>query len=160
MARPAACMALVFMLAIACSSSSSASNRVAASPSVPTEGSLGSLGKPGCAPPVTIQGSEAGVDSNRGSFWALFFSPIPPSIGKEIKVVWRMTGTGAFAFRVSDAEGKTIPLAWGPEGHLGSNWNHPGDEVGTGFNFPHPGCWNIHVARTDASGDLWLEVVI
>jgi hypothetical protein len=157
MVRGAAC-ALVLLLATACSSPPSASNRTT-SPSVTTESFLGSLGKPGCTPPAAVQASETGLDSTRGSFWALFFGPIPPSVGKEIKVVWRMTGTGAFAFRVSDADGKTVPLAWGPQGHLGSNWNHPGDEVGTGFNFPHPGCWNIHVARTDASGDLWLDVI-
>jgi hypothetical protein len=90
--------------------------------------------------------------------WALVFSPAPPSAGQEIKVVWRMTGSGAFAFRVSDGAGETVPLAWGPERHGGSTWVHPGDEVGTGLNFPHAGCWDIHIDRSDASGDLWLEV--
>jgi hypothetical protein len=99
------------------------------------------------------------MDSSRGSFWALFFNPVPPPAGKEIKVVWRMTGSGAFTFRVSDTDRKTIPLAWGPDGHSSSDWNHPGDEVGTGINFPHSGCWDIHVARLDVAGDLWLQVV-
>jgi len=70
-----------------------------------------------------------------------------------------MTGSGAFTFRVSDDAGMVVPLVWGPESHTGSNWDHRGDEVGTGFNFPHAGCWDIHVARSDTSGDLWLEVV-
>ena len=100
-----------------------------------------------------------GFDSPRGSLWALFFNPVPPPAGKEIKVVWRMTGSGGFTFRVSDARGMVVPLVWGPESHTGSNWNHPGDEVGTGFNFPHAGCWDIQVARSDTRGDLWLEVV-
>jgi hypothetical protein len=47
----------------------------------------------------------------------------------------------------------------GPEAHTGSNWDHPGDEVGTGFTFAHAGCWNIRVSRSDVAGDLWLEVV-
>ena len=76
----------------------------------------------------------------------------------EIKVAWRMTGAGAFSFRASDATGKVAPLAWGPVGHDSSEWNHRGDEVGTGFSFPHVGCWDIHVARSDTSADLWLEV--
>jgi hypothetical protein len=159
MVRTAACTAIVVWLTIACSSSSYVSNSVKTSPTVSIGGFLGSLGKLGCAPPATIEGSETGLDSKRGSFWALFFSPVPPSAGKEIKVVWRMTGSGAFTFRISDAGGKTVPLAWGPQGHHGSNWNHPGDEVGTGFNFPHRGCWDIHVARLETYGDLWLEVI-
>jgi hypothetical protein len=84
---------------------------------------------------------------------------VPPPAGKEIKVVWRMTGLGDFRFRVSDAAGMVVPLAWDPMFHGGSNWDHLGDEVGTGFSFPHAGCWDIHVARSDTSGDLWLEVV-
>jgi hypothetical protein len=84
---------------------------------------------------------------------------VPPPAGKEIKVVWRMTGLGDFRFRVSDAAGMVVPLTWDPTFHGGSNWDYLGDEVGTGFSFPHAGCWDIHVARSDTSGDLWLEVV-
>jgi hypothetical protein len=129
-----------------------------ASPSGAAGVSLGSLGSAGCLPAAALHNSESGLDSKAGSFWALFFASVPPPAGHEIKVVWRMTGSGNFAFRVSDAAGKAIPLAWGPEGHGGSTWVHPGDEVGTGLNFPHPGCWDIHVARSDTSADLWLSV--
>jgi hypothetical protein len=101
---------------------------------------------------------EVGLDSKQGSVWALFFVPVPPHARNEIKVAWRMTGAGAFSFRATDAGGKVAPLAWGPVGHDSSEWNHPGDEVGTGFNFPHAGCWDVHVARSDTSADLWLEV--
>ena len=69
-----------------------------------------------------------------------------------------MTGAGDFTFRVSDEGGHTIHLTWGPEGHRSSSWNHPGDEVGTGFNFPHPGCWDVHVAKPTVDADLWLNV--
>jgi hypothetical protein len=136
------------------------------SPSPAVGGSLGSLGNAGCVPAARSHGaggpgglSEVGLDSPRGSLWALFFTPLPPPAGKEIKVVWRMTGVGEFTFRVSDTAGTVVPLAWGPVSHTGSSWDHPGDEVGTGFDFPHAGCWDIHVARSDTRGDLWLEVV-
>jgi hypothetical protein len=159
-------VAILFLTVIACGSSSGPSKRSAISQSPAAGGSLGSLGRPGCAAAAAFHGwptpsgpPEAGLDSPRGSLWALFFNPVPPTAGKEIKVVWRMTGSGAFIFRVSDATGMVAPLAWGPESHTGSNWNHPGDEVGTGFNFPHGGCWDIQVARSDTRGDLWLEVV-
>jgi hypothetical protein len=156
MSRTIIVLAILPQMAIACASTASAVR--------PTPGGvLGTLGSSNCTRTAHFHiwaGAipEAGVDSPRGSFWALFFNPVPPSAGKEIKVVWRMTGSGLFKFRVSDTAGMLAPLAWGPESHLSSNWNHPGDEVGTGFNFPHPGCWDIHVARSDTSGDLWLAV--
>jgi len=71
-----------------------------------------------------------------------------------------MTGLGGFTFRVSDDAGMVVPLVWGPESHSGSTWHHTGDELGTGLNFPHAGCSDIHVARSDTSGDLWLEVAV
>jgi len=126
---------------------------------------LASLGSPGCKPAAAFHDfsgpvvSEVGVDSSRGSFWALFFTSVPPPAGKDIKIVWRMTGSGEFTFRASDADGIVIPpVGTQPHGVNGSNWNHPGFEVGTGFNFPHSGCWRIHVERSDVDGDLWLQV--
>jgi hypothetical protein len=124
------------------------------------------MGTAGCKPAVSFHvlggGTdgfpEAGIDNSRGSIWALFFNPVPPTANQEIKVVWRMTGAGDFTFQVSDMDGKTVPLVWGPEPHGSSSWNHPGNEVGTGFKFPHSGCWRIHVAKPAVDADLWLEV--
>jgi len=166
MSRCIIAIAILSLMVMACGSSSSPSKRPANSPSPVAAGSLGSLGSAGCAPAAHFHGwpslgglPEVGLDSPRGSIWALFFNPVPPQASKEIKVVWRMTGLGDFRFRVSDDAGMVVPLAWGPQSHISSNWNHRGEEVGTGFNFPHSGCWNIHVARSDTSGELWLEVV-
>jgi hypothetical protein len=163
MVARAASILVAAAVAVACASSSSVGPSTAASPSKSTY--LGSLGKPGCQPSAVFHGlggdtgfPEAGFDSSKGSFWALFFTPVPPPAGKDVKVVWRMTGPGDFVFRVSDTGGSTIPLIWGPEGHGSSSWNHPGNEVGTGFNFPHPGCWDIHVAKPTLNADLWLDV--
>ena len=160
-ARFAVSLGLALLLAMACGSPP-ASSRATVSPVAPTGGFLGSLGAPGCLPAATFSKGgmpETGESSSQGSLWALFFSTVPPSAGSDVKVVWRMTGSGSFAFRVSDAAGQPLPLLWGPEVHGGSTWNRPGEEVGTGFNFPHAGCWQIHVDRSDASGDLWLEVI-
>jgi hypothetical protein len=133
----------------------------------PSAGYLGSIGTAGCKPAATFHISgggasgfpEAGMDTGRGSIWAPFFNPVPPPANQEIKVVWRMTGAGDFTFQVLDTRGKTVPLLWGPEVHSSSEWNHPGDEVGTGLKFSHSGCWQIHVAKADVDADLWLEVV-
>ena len=159
-------IAVFSLVVVACGSSASPSKRPAISASPTAGGSLGGLGSAGCVPAAPFHGwgspdgpPEVGLDSPQGSLWALFFGRVPSSAGKEIKVVWRMTGSGGFTFRVSDAAGMLVPLAWGPQRHTGSNWDHPGDEVGTGFNFPHAGCWDIHIARSDTQGDLWLEVV-
>jgi hypothetical protein len=161
----AAALVIAATLTFACTSSPTAVKNVT-SPSPSGSGYLGSIGTVGCKPAATFHSlggiaggiPEAGMDTGRGSIWALFFNPVPPPANQEIKVVWRMTGAGDFAFQVSDAERKTVPLVWGPEGHGSSTWNHLGTEVGTGFKFSHSGCWQIHVAKTDVDADLWLEV--
>jgi hypothetical protein len=160
-----AALAIAVVVTFACTSPSTAIKSVPP-PSPADSGYLGSIGTAGCKPAASFHalggGSggfpEAGMDTSRGSIWALFFDIVPPPANHEIKVVWRMTGAGDFTFRVSDAAGETVPLVWGPDGHGSSTWNHPGDEVGTGLNFPHSGCWQIHVAKPDADADLWLEV--
>lgn len=153
-------VAIAALALVACSSSSKMASQPSPSPSpaAATLRHLGSLGSAGCKPAVAVHGGEAGFDSGQGSFWALFFAAVPPPAGQEIKVVWRMTGSGPFTFRVSDTSGVAAPLVWGPNGHDSSNWNHPGDEVGAGLKFQSAGCWDIHVTRSDAEADLWLEV--
>jgi len=161
------CLSIAVILVIACNSPFDGANRASTSPSASKSLYLGSLGSAGCKPGAAFHGwpvqggfQEVGVDSGRGSLWALFFTPVPPPTGKDIKVVWRMTGSGDFTFSGSDSSGQVIHPTRDPQPHgvNGSNWNHPGFEVGTGFNFPHSGCWNIHVSRSDVAGDLWLEV--
>lgn len=161
----AACMALAGVTAIACSSPSSTASHTPATNSSSVGVYVASLGTAGCKPPAAFHGwqsqagfPEVGIDSSRGSFWALFFTPVPPPTGRDVKVVWRMTGSGPFTFTASDSHGRAASLDWGPDGHTSSDWGHPGDEVGTGFTFPDAGCWHIHVARSDAAGDLWLKV--
>jgi hypothetical protein len=161
----AACLLVAGVAVISCSSPSGGASQTLSSPSHSVGTYLGSLGTAGCNPAAAVHGwqnpggiPEVGIDSSRGSFWALFFTPVPPSSGEDIKVVWRMTGSGVFAFMASDADGNTVAPDWGPTSHTSSSWTHRGDEVGTGFTFPHAGCWDIRVARSDVAGDLWLAV--
>ena len=67
--------------------------------------------------------------------------------GHEIKVVWRMTGTGDLTIDATSADGKTVKPTWGPEAHSGSSFERPGDEWGTGWIFPTPGCWTVNATR-------------
>jgi hypothetical protein len=83
---------------------------------------------------------------------------VPAATGKQIKIVWRMTGHGAFELSALGPSGQMVHPDWGPEGHGGSTWNRPGDEWGTGFTFPSAGCWDIHAMRQHLGGDVYLVV--
>ncbi|MGW0804879.1 hypothetical protein [Nonomuraea sp. NPDC002799] len=82
--------------------------------------------------------------------------PLPR--GKEVKIVWRMTGEGPLRVTGTLPDGTSAKLVWGPEEHGGSNWERPGQEWGTGFVFPKRGCWKIELTRTRGSGHVWLLV--
>jgi len=50
-------------------------------------------------------------------------SPFPLVAGpRDVKVVWRMTGSGPLKLAAYDSDGRRIALAWGPEPHGGSNY--------------------------------------
>jgi hypothetical protein len=91
--------------------------------------------------------------------WALLFPTRPEtSAGDEIKIVFRITGSGALSIDATGPDGTTVGPAWGPEIHSGSNFDHPGDEWGTGWVFPTPGCWVIGAKRTGGSAYLPLLI--
>ena len=101
-----------------------------------------------------MQGVGSGV-----TLWALFF-PTDPQLmaGKEIKVVWRMTGRGDLHLDAAGPGGAAVQPIWGPEPHGSSNWDRPGDEWGTGWLFPNPGCWTITATRDGSQGYLVVRV--
>jgi hypothetical protein len=76
-----------------------------------------------------------------------------------VKIVWRMTGSGDFTIVALGPSGMKVPPSQGPNAHLGSDWNRPGDEWGTVFTFPLAGCWDLHATRGNAIGDVWLKIV-
>jgi hypothetical protein len=55
-------------------------------------------------------------------------------------------------------DGTLIQPVW-HEYHESSTWERPGQEWGTGFNFPEPGCWTITVAYGDTRGTIALKVL-
>ena len=91
------------------------------------------------------------------TLWALFFGDKVVA-GQEIKVVWRMTGSGSLSISATGPDAKIIQPKWGPESHGSSNWDRPGEEWGTGWVFPSAGCWTINATRTNGSGYLVLRV--
>ena len=94
-----------------------------------------------------------------GEIWALLFFD-KAQAKKEEKIVWRITGTGKqFDIKARHEDGTIIHPIWGPEYHGSSNWERPGDEWGTGFNFPKPGCWTLTVTLGETTGEIRLEVL-
>ncbi len=129
--------------------------------SSPTSVPIGPLGAPGCKPPSPMQptmvaGPEIEGTSANASLWALLFQPL--TTGQDIKIAWRMTGSGSLHLVAIGPQEQHIQPDWGPEAHLGSNWNRPGNEWGAGFTFTAAGCWDLHATRDDASGDIWLVI--
>lgn len=92
--------------------------------------------------------------------WALLFpNHLPIWIDEDVKIVWRMTGSGAFSLTAQHPDGTTINPIWGPEEHGGSSWDRPGEEWGTGLRFPKAGCWRVVVQRGSDLGEVDLLVV-
>ncbi len=79
-------------------------------------------------------------------------------VGKQEKIIFRMTSGVPTTFYAVAPDGTRVPPAWGPDPHASSNWNRPGAEWGAGFVFTEPGCWQIHAASPPADGDLWLSI--
>ena len=92
-----------------------------------------------------------------GEIWALLFFETAHT-NEDEKIVWRVTGeVDEFQAEARSEEGTIITPIWA-EYHGGSNWQRPGQEWGTGFNFPTAGCWTITVVRGKTAGTISLEV--
>ena len=57
--------------------------------------------------------------SANGQLWGLALGPgrVPPRAGDELKIVWRMTGTGPLHVVFTAPDGSHEPLVFGPEAH-------------------------------------------
>jgi hypothetical protein len=94
-----------------------------------------------------------------GEMWALLFFQTA-HVKEDEKIVWRITGEGnTFQAQAQSEDGTIIQPIWGPEYHGGSSWQRPGEEWGTGFNFPTPGCWTISVSRGKTTGTISIEIL-
>jgi hypothetical protein len=101
-----------------------------------------------------IQGSM----STDGEMWALLFFD-KAHAKEEAKIVWRITGSGKqFIVQGRHEDGTVISPIWVAD-HGGSNWDRPGYEWGTGFNFPKPGCWTLIATRGTTIGEIRLDVL-
>lgn len=114
--------------------------------------------------PTAIRASAYGFPevhgkSTHGQLWGLLFTKHHFVVaGRQLKVVWRMTGRGSLHLSTTGPHHRRIPLAWGPTAHLSSSYRRPGAEWGAGYSFPAPGCWRLHVTRNHNAADVWLLV--
>ncbi len=152
---------LVFiMVAIALAACASTPDRVGG---IPAQATLSATQR-ACQPSQTLPSKNdfpevRGTMKSDGELWALLFFD-QAHARQDAKIVWRMTGSGGpFEVQARNEAGTIIRPIWGPEYHGGSNWERPGDEWGTGFNFPEPGCWTFTVTRGATVGEIRLEVL-
>ena len=129
-------------------------------------GPEGPDGAPGCRPasPVAPHGGH-GLPEIRATgdgirAWGLMMSATgwPVRAGKELKIVWRVTGDGPLRATATGPDGREHGPAWGPESHGGSNFDRPGEEWGIGYRIDEPGCWRLRLARGTGTADAWLRV--
>ena len=118
---------------------------------------------PTCAPPSPITRGSIGPEvqgkvTGSGELWGMLQGPVPIPAKVDFKIVWRMTGNGDLTLRATGPGGAQLSPKEGPTEHGLSNWDKPGDEWGSSFNFPAAGCWDIHASRDDISGDVLLMV--
>jgi len=148
---------LAGLLLCGCDSPRRKSTSAATSTSTPV------LGAVGCHPPSPLSAASGlpevqGTADGSGSLWGLIFGSTPLRVGTQVKIVWRMTGSGALSVVPFGPDGAPRQLAWGPGYHTSSNYHRPGEEWETGLNFDVAGCWRIRLTRTTGRASVYFEV--
>lgn len=129
-------------------------------------------GDEGCRPASPARPWGRGLVESRGSgdgveLWALVFdgawadartAVVAGAVGRQIKIAWRMTGGGPLSLVATRGDGRTVVPIQEPTPHGGSSWDRPGDEWGSTFVFPEPGCWRIEASRGSSVAELWLRI--
>ncbi|MEU8804674.1 hypothetical protein [Spirillospora sp. NPDC048819] len=166
LAHAAACA--VVLAAAGCSAAGQDDAAPSASPSgtgAAAAAPRGPDGAPGCRPesPVAPYDGIAEVRATGHGIRAsgLIMAPggYPPlRASRELKIVWRVTGSGPLRATTTGPGGRDHPVLWGPEEHGGSTYRRPGDEWGVGYKLDEPGCWRLRLIRGAASADAWLRV--
>lgn len=126
------------------------------------------LGQPGCEPasptldwydgdgPTGL--TEVRATSDTLEVWGLLWQAPPLDVELQVKMVWTATGSGDFQIRARNESNAELQPSWGPNLHSDSNLNRPGDEWGTAFTFPSPGCWEIEIGRGTDTARVWVQV--
>jgi hypothetical protein len=149
---------------------SAASSPRASQPEASPE-ALGPPGAPGCRPASPVRAVQAGRPaaglpeiqgtSRNAQLWGLLMPQLgypPLRAGQDLKIVWRMTGSGDIRLSVTGPDGEPRRLVFGPDLHGGSTYTRPGEEWGAGYRLTEPGCWHLRAVRGSSVADVWLAV--
>lgn len=120
-------------------------------------------GTPGCDPATPFSPAslyEATATSSGVDAWVLAYQRPPWQVDQEVKVIWKVDGSGDASFVAIDERGGELSPSWGPNSHVDSSFNRPGDEWGTAFALPDEGCWELRVSRDEGHASIWLEVEV
>lgn len=112
---------------------------------------------PTCPASHRLSAPEQQGAGDRVTLWALFFAP-EVVVNREVKIVWRMTGSGDFTMTATGPEDVSVEPSWGPLEHSGSSFRKPGQEWGTAWVFPASGCWTFTATRGADSARLTIRV--
>ena len=152
---------VILVLLTACTSATEVPTTV---PAIETPTSVLSTSTPvSCQPSEILDtqvafGEIQGDMQSDGTLWALlFFKAV--YVDAEAKIVWRITGEGGeFEAQAQSEDGTIIQPVW-KQYHESSTWERPGQEWGTGFNFPASGCWRITITYGETTGTISLDVL-
>lgn len=158
--------ACVSVFLVACSSGHAISSRAPTPRPVTTvtpTASVAAWVQPNCAttrfaPSDVGLPEAAGIAPSPNQFWSLVFGSVPVPRGQDVKIAYRMTGSGALRLVADGPAHLQVAPDW-QEMHGGSNWTaHPGDEWGAGFTFSRAGCWEIVAVRGTLVGRIGIPV--
>lgn len=110
---------------------------------------------PVCVPSPTVVDEASGYPeiefpASEGTLWALLQAPGGEfHVGVPAHILWKMTdGRGDIRLTAIHESGAHTGPTYGPiSREYRSQWQHEGQEWGSGFVFPLPGCWRIVVSR-------------
>ncbi len=110
---------------------------------------------PICVPSETTIDEASGypeieIPASEGTLWALLYAQEGQFRAHiRARIVWKMTdGRGDIRLVAISEDGTRIAPAYGPISRAVTRaWKHDGQEWGSEFAFPEPGCWRIEVSR-------------
>lgn len=104
------------------------------------------------APILGYKGTTTG-----GSFYAQTGQSVSADV--ESKIVLRVTGQGPLNLTAIGPDGQSITPKDLVAHTAGSSWDGivPGDEWGSFWVFPTPGCWDLHAVRGAVVGDVYVD---
>jgi hypothetical protein len=94
-----------------------------------------------------------------GDFYAQLTQTVPSNVNE--KIVLRISGAGSLTLAAIGPQGQSVTPTVLDFHTGGSTWSSvvPGDEWGSLWVFPAPGCWDLHAVRSDVVGDIHFQAV-